>query len=256
MNPEMVARYTPVLSTKLITLGSTYDDGLGIRLGMSAGADLRHMDEPFITAPFYPPPVLITGLIVNSRGERFVAEDSYHARTSQFVMEQSGSAAYLIVDSAHLEQPQMPLVPVLDGYETVAEMEAGLGMPAGSLGKTLARYNHHAALGEDPDFHKSAEWLAPQDQGPWAVFDLRPGRALYAGFTLGGLRTTVEAQVQRPDGSVIPGLYAAGACASNIAQDGKGYGSGTQLGEGSFFGRRAGRHAALSVPAAFSPRTI
>ena len=77
--------------------------------------------------------MLITGLIVNSRGMRFVAEDSYHARTSQFVMEQSGSAAYLIVDSAHVEQPQMPLVPVLDGYETVAEMEAGLGMPAGSL---------------------------------------------------------------------------------------------------------------------------
>ena len=86
--------------------------------------------------------------------------------------------------------------------------------------------------------------MAAQDQGPWAVFDLRLGHALYAGFTLGGLRTTVDAQVQRPDGSVIPGLYAAGACASNIAQDGKGYGSGTQLGEGSFFGRRAGRHAA------------
>ena len=51
----------------------------------------------------------------------------------------------------------MPLVPVLDGYETVAEMEAGLSMPAGSLEKTLARYNHHAALGEDPDFGKSAE---------------------------------------------------------------------------------------------------
>ena len=249
MNPEMVAEYTPVLCTpalapKLITLGSTYDDGLGIRLGMSVGADLRHMDEPFITAPFYPPPGLVTGLIVNSGGERFVAEDSYHARTSQFVMEQAGSAAYLIVDSAHMEQPQMPLVPVFDGYETVAEMEAGLGMPAGSLEKTLARYNHHAARGEDPDFRKGADWLAPQDRGPWAVFDLRLGHALYAGFTLGGLRTTVDAQVRRPDGSVIPGLYAAGACASNIAQDGKGYGSGTQLGEGSFFGRRAGRHAA------------
>ena len=254
MNPEMVAEYTPALCTpalapKLITLGSTYDDGLGIRLGMSVGADLRHMDEPFITAPFYPPAGLVTGLIVNSGGERFVAEDSYHARTSQFVMEQAGSAAYLIVDSAHMEQPQMPLVPVLDGYETVAGMEAGLGLPTGSLEKTLARYNHHAARGEDPDFHKSADWLAPQDQGPWAVLDLRPGHALYAGFTLGGLRTTVDAQVQRPDGSVIPGLYAAGACASNIAQDGKGYGSGTQLGEGSFFGRRAGRHAAQLVPA-------
>ena len=110
MNPEMVAEYTPALGAKL-SLGSTYDDGLGIRLGMSVGADLKHMDEPFITAPFYPPSVLITGLIVNSRGMRFVAEDSYHARTSQFVLEQSGSAAYLIVDSVHLEKPQMPLVP-------------------------------------------------------------------------------------------------------------------------------------------------
>ena len=44
--------------------------------------------------------------------------------------------------------------------------------------------------------------------------------------------------------TVVPGLYGVGACASNIAQDGKGYASGTQLGEGSFFGRRAGAHAA------------
>ena len=48
----------------------------------------------------------------------------------------------------------------------------------------------------------------------------------------------------REDDSPVPGLYAAGACAANIAQDGKGYASGTQLGEGSFFGRRAGVHAA------------
>ena len=47
--------------------------------------------------------------------------------------------------------------------------------------------------------------------------------------------------------ATIPGLYAAGACASNIAQDGKGYASGTQLGEGSFFGRRAGAHAAQAA---------
>jgi 3-oxo-5alpha-steroid 4-dehydrogenase len=244
MNAGMVAQYTPALGEKLIALGTTYDDGLGIQLGISAGADVRHMGEPFITAPVYPPPVLVTGLIVNSRGMRFVAEDSYHSRTSQFVLEQDGSAAYLIVDSAHVEQPEMPLVPFLDGYESITGMEEGLGLPAGSLDRALARYNHHAARGQDPDFGKSAEWLAPQDQGPWAVFDLRPGHALYAGFTLGGLRTTADAQVQRPDGSVIGGLYAAGAAASNIAQDGKGYSSGTQLGEGSFFGRRAGRHAA------------
>ena len=138
----------------------------------------------------------------------------------------------------------MPLVPFIDGWETVEEMESGLRLPEGSLAATLSRYNEHAARGEDPDFHKHPDWLAPQDAGPWGAYDLTLGKALYAGFTLGGLRVTVDGQVQREDGSVITGLYAAGACASNLAQDGKGYCSGTQLGEGSFFGRRAGRHAA------------
>ncbi len=244
MNPDMVAEHTPALGSKLFTLGSTYDDGLGIRLGASVGAQLKHMDEPFITAPVYPPSVLVTGLIVNAEGERFVAEDSYHSRTSQFVMEQPGSAAYLIIDSEHVEYPKMPLVPLIDGYETVVEIEEALEFPEGALEKTLARYNEYADLGEDPDFHKSPDWLASQAVGPWAVFDLRLGKALYAGFTLGGIRVSVDGEAQRPDGSVVPGLYAAGACASNLAQDGKGYCSGTQLGEGSFFGRRAGQAAA------------
>src|SRR5918992_5253433 len=244
MNPDMVGEHTPALGSKLFTLGSTYDDGLGIRLGASVGAELKHMDEPFITAPFYPPSILVTGLIVNAEGRRFVAEDSYHARTSHAVMQQPGAAAYLIVDSTHVEYPKMPLVPLLDGFETVAEMAGALEIPEPTLQASLDRYNQYAEKGEDPDFHKSADWLAVQDRAPWAVFDLRLGKALYAGFTLGGMRVSVDGEVQRADGSVIPGLYAAGACASNLAQDGAGYSSGTQLGEGSFFGRRAGLHAA------------
>ncbi|MPY82957.1 MAG: FAD-binding protein [Actinophytocola sp.] len=247
MNPDMVAEHTPALGSKLFTLGSTYDDGLGIRLGMSVGAELRNMAEPFITAPFYPPSVLVTGLIVNKDGRRFVAEDSYHARTSYHVTHQPDATAYLIVDSEHADHPSMSLVPFLDGWETVEEMEAGLGLPGGALVATLTRYNEHAARGEDPDFHKHPDWLAPQDSGPWAVYDLSLGKALYAGFTLGGMSTTVDGQVRRADGSVITGLYAAGACASSIAQDGQGYCSGLQLGEGSFFGRRAGRHAAAAL---------
>ncbi len=246
MNPEMVATYTPKLAEKPFVLGNTYDDGLGIRLGESAGGATKHMDQIFITAPAYPPSILLTGIIVNKLGRRFVAEDSYHSRTSGFVMDQPDSAAFLIVDEAHLERPQVPLVPLIDGWETVPEMEAALGIPEGNLVATLNRYNEYAARGEDPDFHKQPEFLAPQDKGPWGAFDLSLGRAMYAGFTVGGLATTVDGAVLRADGSVIPGLYAAGACASNIAQDGKGYASGTQLGEGSFFGRRAGEHAARS----------
>lgn len=58
-----------------------------------------------------------------------------------------------------------------------------------------------------------------------------------------------DGRVLRADGSVITGLYAAGACASNLAQDSSGYSSGTCLGEGSYFGRRAGMHAARAAMA-------
>ncbi len=244
MNPQMVAEYTPKLAEKPFVLGNTYDDGLGIRLGVSAGGATRHMDQAFITAPAYPPAILLTGVIVNKLGRRFVAEDSYHSRTSGFVMDQPDSAAFLIVDEAHLQRPEFPLIKFIDGWETVPEMEASLGIPEGNLVATLQRYNEFAARGEDPDFHKQPEFLAPQDTGPWAAFDLSLGKAMYSGFTVGGLATDVDGEVLDERGTPIPGLYAAGACASNIAQDGKGYSSGTQLGEGSFFGRRAGSHAA------------
>jgi 3-oxo-5alpha-steroid 4-dehydrogenase len=247
MNPDMVAEFTPKLAEKPFVLGSTYDDGLGIRLGESVGGATKHMDQVFITAPVYPPSMLLTGIIVNKLGKRFVAEDSYHSRTSGFVMDQPDSVAFLIVDEAHMQRPEIPLITFIDGWETVEEMEAALGIPKGNLVETLNNYNEHAAKGEDPEFHKQPEFLAPQDKGPWGAFDLTLGKAMYSGFTVGGLATDVHGEVLRADGSVIHGLYAAGACASNIAQDGKGYASGTQLGEGSFFGRRAGTHAAATA---------
>ncbi|BBY42546.1 hypothetical protein MCEL_08410 [Mycolicibacterium celeriflavum] len=254
MNPAMVAQYTPALGQKRKTkhhgevepyiLGNPNDDGLGIRLGISAGGVAKNLDQLFITAAAYPPEILLTGIIVNKNGERFVAEDSYHSRTSAFVLEQPEQTAYLIVDEAHMEMPEMPLIKFLDGWETIEEVEAALGIPDGKLVATLNRYNEHAARGEDPDFHKQPEYVAVQDKGPYAVFDLSLGRAMYSGFTMGGLAVSIDGEVLREDGSAVPGLYAAGACASNIAQDGKGYASGTQLGEGSFFGRRAGAYAA------------
>jgi succinate dehydrogenase/fumarate reductase flavoprotein subunit len=254
MNAGMVAEHTPALGQKRKTkhhgevepyiLGNPHDDGVGIGLGVSAGGVAENLDGLFITAAAYPPEILLTGIVVNNQGERFVTEDSYHSRTSAHVLEQPDQQAYLIVDEAHMQMPEMPLIKFIDGFETVAEMEEALGIPAGKLAATLDRYNENAAKGEDPDFHKQPEYLAAQDNGPWAAFDLSLGVAMYSGFTMGGLDVSIDGQVLRSDGSVVPGLYAAGACASNIAQDGKGYASGTQLGEGSFFGRRAGAHAA------------
>lgn len=246
MNEEMVNKFTPALTQRSYPLGTPYDDGLAINLGLSVGAAAEFMDEAFVTASFYPPSILMNGIIVNNQGQRFVAEDSYHSRTSRSVLEQPDQEAFLIVDSEHVEMPKMPLCPFIDGYETIEELAESLGIAVEPLKKTLDNYNKHAAQGQDPEFHKYPDWIAPQDKGPWAAYDLRLGKAIYAGFTLGGLRINLDGQVQREDNTIISGLYAAGACASAIAQDARGYASGTQLAEGSYFGRRAGRHAATN----------
>jgi len=112
------------------------------------------------------------------------------------------------------------------------------------LGATMASYNKAAADGQDPQFHKDGQYVVPLDEGPWGAYNLTPGACFYAGFSCGGLRVDPDGRILRPDGSAVLGGYAAGACASNLAVDGRGYSSGIQLGEASFFGRRSGRHAA------------
>ena len=67
--------------------------------------------------------------------------------------------------------------------------------------------------------------------------------------SLGGLETDLDARALRGDGSVLPGLYAAGEAAGFGGGGVHGYRSleGTFLGGCVFSGRAAGRHAALSV---------
>jgi len=248
-NEAMVAQHMPRFSSLPLALGTAYDDGLGIRMGLSVGGAVRHMDKMFLTAPPYPPEILLTGIIVNRYGYRFVAEDSYHARTAAFVMDQPDCAAYLLVDAAHLQVPRLPLVPLIALWDKVTDLEQALDIPPGNLAYALDCYNRFATEGHDPEFHKQPRFLAAQDQGPWAAFDLSLDQAIYEGFTLGGLTTSSDGRVLREDRTPVAGLYAVGASASGIAIDGKGYSTGIRLGEGSFFGRRAGVHAASSIAA-------
>lgn len=204
------------------------------------------MDGVIATASIYPPENLIKGIVINSKGERFVAEDSYHGRLAGFIMEQPDQKAYLIVDSEIFAYPETEGAKhvLIDGYETVAEMESGLGLPEGALQRTMADYNRDAARGEDTSFHKQLPWLKPLDQAPYAAFDISFDRSIYLYITLGGIDTDARARVLDPSGKPIAGLYAAGACAAHIPRNGKEYASGLSLGPGSFFGRVAGREAA------------
>jgi 3-oxo-5alpha-steroid 4-dehydrogenase len=246
-NEDLLKEYLPELLVDGYTRQYTpNDDGAGHLLGKSVGGALKHMDGALVTAAFYPPESHIKGILVNKEGKRYVTEDSYHSRSSLFTTKQTDRTGYLILDEAIYapDPPAWGAYPLVDAWESIEEMEKGLDLPTGSLQKTMADYNAAAEKGEDPEFHKKPKWVQPLTNPPYAALDASVGAATYMAFTLGGLDVSIDGEVLTIEGDVVPGLYAVGGCASNIAQDGTGYSSGTCIGESTFFGRRAGRHAA------------
>lgn len=249
-NRAMVSRYLPYfadIGERVEFIGAPGEDGSAIRLGQSAGGRTLRMEDLFVSSSFYAPEQLLKGILVNAMGERFVAEDCYHARTAINISRQPGGVAYLVLDSEIFAYPDFAEwlhQELVDGWETIAEMEAGLTVPQGALESTLAEYNADAAKGVDVRFGKSPKWLKPLTAAPYAAFDLSFGRAHYTAFTLGGLETTVDGEVVDEVGATIPGLYAAGSASSGIAQSAENYASGTSLAQASYFGRRAGFAAA------------
>lgn len=242
MNRDMMAEHVPVMAREdVYPVGGTYADGAGVRLGRSVGAATAHMTAQLITSPLYPPEGYLKGVLVNKHGERFIAEDCYHARTSQAIVDQPDSTAYLIVDTAMYEPPSFGQQQLIDVWEDFAAMERDLGLPANSLQATVARYNADAAQGMDSVMHKHADWCQPLVEPPFAAVDCSLGKAVFSGFPLGGLKVDIDARVQREDGTAIPGLYAAGATASNLAQGSSSYASGVCIGESTYFARRAAR---------------
>jgi len=240
-NPDMVARYAPWLAKCKYRLASDGDDGRGIRMGMGAGGDVIRMDAGSIVLPFTVPKVLIKGVLVNRRGMRFIQEDVYQTTVGEAALLGQGGEVFLVVDEKTFERPFAPTEIAAVG-ETIEELEAELGFPTGSLQQTMAQYNEHAAVGRDPIFNKAPEFLTPLVHPPFAALDYTTANAWYSVFTLGGLHTLPTAQVLTPDEEVIPGLYAAGRTTSGLAA--QGYSSGLSLADGTFFGRRGGRHAA------------
>ena len=242
LNEELTSRNFPVVAEHGRPLGIDSNDGAGLLMAEAAGAATRGMDGVIATGSIYPPEQLVFGIVVNANGERFVAEDVYHGRLAYHIERQPHHRAYLIVDEAHFAYPERGHE-LIDVWETVAEMERSLAVPMGAIESTLATYNCDAEAGEDTLFHKSTDWLAPL-LPPFAAFDISLDKGKYSYISLGGLATDQDGRVVGIDGNVINGLYAAGAIVSHFPQNGGEYASGMSLGPGSFFGRRAGRHAA------------
>jgi len=156
-------------------------------------------------------------------------------------MYQQEGRVWLILDDATFERPTFAGGEI-HAAETIGELEEEIGFVAGTLERTLEIYNRHAREGEDPVFHKDGQYIVPLEKSPFGAIDMSWDKAIYAAFTLGGLDTDTDGRVRDADGAPVPGLYAAGRTAASLSSPG--YSSGTSIGEATFFGRRAGRHAA------------
>ena len=244
MNKEMVKKYVPRVSVGNIEIGNPGDTGAGILMGQGAGGALLHMNEAFITLPFYPPGSLTNGIFVNAQAQRFINEDIYHSRMAHHILQQSGEGIYLIINHDDYEHPPFLGAEVAGTGETVEELAEDVGLDADMLRHTIEFYNKHAAKGEDPLFHKNEAWLKPIES-PYAALNCTPGSgAFYPYFTLGGLDTLPTGEVLTMEREVIPGLYAAGRTSCGVPRSAAGYGSGMSVGDATYFGRLAGKTAA------------
>lgn len=260
------------------TVGAKENTGDGIEAGQRLGAALDLMDDawwgPCIPLPEGPyfclaERTLPGNIFVNSQGRRFVNEaapysDVVHVMYERNTPENPHIPAWMIADqnyrNRYLFKDIAPTLPLPDSWYatgnvhkawTVDELARKIGVPASNLRSTLWRFNSFAWTGKDLDFKRGdsqydhyfadpVQWpsdcLAPIDLPPYYAFKIVPGDL----GTKGGMRTDARARVLRADGSVIPGLYAAGNASGAVM--GRSYaGAGATLGPAMTFGYVAGR---------------
>ncbi len=207
--------------------------------------------------------------IVNRQGRRF-CDDSFHSTIVAEALKQDATGRpanlpiFMIWDEDHHAKyglgrtmPGGEYAPgLVTSAPTLAELAAKLGVDADGLGATAARFNAMAGEGTDADFGRGSNLSVRRFRGDWnnqpnpnmapvqrAPFHGMRIRLLNTGIAAGGVRADGDARVQRADGSVIEGVYAAGESSARAAA-GVGYNSGYSLSRAMAFGWVAARHVA------------
>jgi len=262
MNRKMLTRYAPKYAKGGLPLGSTGDDGSGIRLGESVGAATGKMDRVSAWRFINPPMAWVQGIVVNTQGERFCDESVYGSLLGERMCEDHGGRGFLVIDKVLFRRALRQMAPwkmmrfqwmlaVLNMFiaarkaPTLEALARICRIPEERLLATVDAYNATAS-GNTPDpFGKSKEFSHPLREPPYYAMDVSLGAKLFvcAKLTFGGLVLDEKTgQVRRADGSIVPGLYAAGRTAMSIPSNS--YVSGLSIADCVFSGRRAGRHAA------------
>jgi len=241
-NREMVKHYAPELYDCSVPWGNAGDMGDGILMAMQIGAACSRMDQGFAVLPLYQPEHTLAGIVVNAAGNRYAAEDTYHGVLGhETAFNQHGKAFFIVDKQADFGFKDWRHPPIAKA-NTIAELEAKIGLAKTSLQHSLEFYNRSAEQGVDLQFGKDKKYLRPLTQGPFTAYDLAPDKAFYAAHTFGGLSTDENNQVLNAYGEAIQGLYAAGRTTQGLPSSPY-IASGLSIGDCTFFGRIAGKHA-------------
>jgi 3-oxosteroid 1-dehydrogenase len=244
--------------------------GDGHRMAEAAGAALARMDQATLTpsiptrqggrlmarpVPFHTEP---NAILVDRHGRRFVNELRFNIGESIDARDAAGEPLHLpcwvISDATLLDRlpPARWAARADPGWlrqaATIADLARRIGLDPEVLEATVARHNAACAAQHDAEFGRpsAAQAAASGDKRrrgglePIArpPFLAMPFNRSILG-TKGGPRTNDRAEVLRPDGSVIPGLFAAGASSANPIGT-RGVGNGTTIGPYMTWGHVAG----------------
>ena len=272
-NEQMRRRYQRAPAGADWTTGAAGNTGDGILAGQRLGAATGLMDDawwgPSIPLPRGPYFCLaersLPGCVmVNGAGRRFVNEsapyvDAVHAMYDGNTADNPHIPAWLVFDQRYRDRyvfaglpPGRPLsrrwyaAGAVFRAPDLGKLATAIGVDAGGLARTVARFNEFARAGRDEEFRRGDSAydryygdprvrpnpnLAPLDRAPFYAAKIVPGDL----GTKGGLRTDGRARVLRPDGTVIPGLYAAGNASASVM--GHSYaGAGATIGPAMTFG--------------------
>ena len=246
---ELLSQYIPQ-AVDIPFPGHYGSTGDGLRMGIAVGAATENLGafQPFPTyigpEKLSVSPVVMTsgGIVVDKHGRRFIDETRFPGGIGAKMLNLPGKQAYEIFDERICQSACNHLADVIAAEivkkaETTAELASQLEIDAAGLERTIHEYNSAAAYGNDP-FGRTVS--VPMNT---PLYGVKVRVALY--HTQGGLKVNTNAQVLRPDGSVIPNLYAGGGVATGVSGSGpEGYLPGNGLLASLGLGRIAADHAA------------
>lgn len=266
---EMMTRYLGRHAYRVppISRGGQNNRGDGLRMAQEVGAGTEGQFDLFHAEPKDPrsqvaEAVVMTfpyGIVVNKSGKRFIDEasktvDLTYESLARQIMQEEDSIAYAVFDQQVKSVPgyEHAVRTDVDPYiaNTLEDLESQLGLPTGSLVRTVEEFNAACPQDQDSFDWKQLDGLAAQPEGQPAKSNW--ARPLTEGpffaypqicsnvFTFGGVKTDLESRVVTSDGHPIKGLYGAGEMTGLYYES---YAGSTSVMRSITFGRIAGRNA-------------